>query len=353
MNGRNHVRYALTVTVMLLAIQHISCQGGIPAFSVPSYSRQVAKMAKDDNLNPSNIIRVATWNINRQPVSNSVIRFRRPTQLCRSVLRMGATFFMLQDVSLSQLRELKQCLRAHVLLQDDDTQNVIGFRRSSRLQANESKTIYLSDTPNIPLSKLDGTSKLATCTWAKLSYAKVVAVKEVEKETIYSRLLGYLRRFSRLEKGPRVKMIRRKQKIYSSFNFFAVSVANLDENNEDIAARQMEICLEQLYEVAMERRRYPVILGGSFNWEKDSKVVDVIDNNEYYSFENGIEDSKQSNPRATREDKLEGTKKLTDHIFYDQFKGLMTGVIVDARDEARKTQINRPLLSYLVPASRE
>ena len=353
MDGKNQLSYALAVTVVLMAIQHFSCQGGIPAFSVPSYSRQVAKMAKDDNLNPSNIIRVATWNISGQPVSNSVIRFRRPTQLCRSVLRMGTTFFMLQDVSSSQLRELKQCLRAHALLQDGDTQSVIGFRRSSRLKANESKTIYLSDTPNTLLSKLDGASKLATCTWAKLSYAEVMAVKEVEKETIYSRLLGYLRRFSRLEKGPRVKMIRRKQKIYSSFDFFAVNVANLDEKNEDIATRQMEICLKQLYEVGMERRRYPVILGGSFNWEKNSRVVDVINNNQYFSFENGIEDSKRSNPRATREDKLEGTKKLTDHIFYDQFKGLMTGVIVDARGEARKTQINRPLLSYLVPTSGE
>ena len=353
MDGRNQLSYALAVTVGLITIQYFSCQGGIPSFSVPSYSRQAAKMAKDDNLNPSNIIRVATWSISGQPVSNSIVRFRRPTQLCRSVLRMGATFFMLQDVSPSQLRELKQCLRAHVLLQDGDTQNVIGFRRSSRLKANESKTIYLSDTPNTPLSKLDGASKLATCSWAKLSYAKIVAVKEVEKETLYSRLLGYLRRFSRLEKGPRVKKIRRKQKIYSSFDFFAVNVANLDENNEDIATRQMEICLKQLYEVAMERRRYPVILGGSFNWEKDSKMFDAIDNNEYFSFENSIENSKQSYPRATRLSKLEGTKKLADHIFYDQFKGLMTGVIVDTRSEARKTQINRPLLSYLVPASGE
>lgn len=146
------------------------------------------------------------------------------------------------------------------------------FFRSSRYELVEEGALWLSDTPNEPFTKLEGSKSCRHCTWA------ILKDKFADKE------------------------------------IFICNV-HLDNSTEDVRVKQLEILQEHL---SSYMEQYPTIFCGDFNAQPDGQVYATVTKT-------------LSDPHVTAEKKLSSieitcdkygtweTPKRLDYLYYNDF----------------------------------
>ena len=262
----------------------------------------------------------------------------------------------MQEVSKNQLVDLKSCLRGtyyYVGQQqnydgDKPQFNPIFYKRSLSLKLTEAGTFWLSDTPKKRGSKLYDATEPRICTWAKMQFTMRVPStftrrKPVSKTKFILELLGHFTSPKNPKKSIPIRYAyRRMRNRYIRFTFYVVNTRLDYKKDGRIAKKQIEICTRYLKNTVMDRRRYPIVLMGDLNGEDNTSVYKALENTDWLS--NTMAESIKTYPALTNLEKP-SENGLTDYIWQNHFKSLLSATIMNVRPNGRRLSDHRPVFA--------
>ena len=211
----------------------------------------------------------------------------------------------------------------------------------------------MSETPNIPFTKLQSAAEHQTCTWLKVQFAV-----KLELEAQSHQIEPAINKLLRLLKSATDKRIIKPQttvtrkRVMYSWRKFYVATTQLSRDDAGIAKRQVEILLDHLSNKIMDRRSYPVILAGNINWEQGTTVYNEIKGHRL-KLVDMMDSSKKSFPKPSVINVSNGLEtpnaELSDQVWSSGFTNILAATLMDKRSGGEEFSDHRAVFAAVLP----
>ena len=250
----------------------------------------------------------------------------------------------------NQLSDIHKCLHGYASIGDPITNqsnthyNPIFYKKHAHIKLVSHGTFWLSKTPNLPESTVEGTNRPRVATWVQMTFSKNV-VKRKQSKTL-DKIFWLLQAATGNTKNGKQDDGLSANVDYVHMTFFIVNT-HLDWKNVEVARRQIHSLLSHMKEKIMDRRRYKVVLTGDLNWEDDSSMYKEMERFKW--MKNTMASSRKTFPALTAVDLNSfREKELNDYIWQDKFESILSATLMDLRQNGRLMSDHRPVFAALL-----